>query len=140
VEDEVGVAVVERAVLDNVALRAVDAAHPEGEVLQGRVLDAGRPLVNGLRLQVRVNRSAVAAEVAEVGQRRRARRSVQAVDADVEVDLLVVAARADVQVERYGRLNELREVSEDLAAALSGEVPDEAEARLRVVNEVVELE
>src|SRR5205085_7585901 len=57
-----------------------------------------------------------------------------------EVNLLIVAAGAHVEVERDRRLDVAREVGEDLAAALSGEVPDEAEARLEVVLEVVQLE
>src|SRR4029079_9780231 len=64
VEEEVVVAVVKRAVLDDVVLRAVDAAEAEREVFDDLVLDAGRVLVNGLRRKTRVDRGRVAAEVA----------------------------------------------------------------------------
>src|SRR5207237_1157920 len=51
-----------------------------------------------------------------------------------------VTRGADVEVERNRRLDEAREVRVDLAAALSGEVPDEAQAGLEVRGEVVELD
>jgi hypothetical protein len=108
------------------------------------MLDAGGPLEDVLRLEAGRGGRRVAAEAAEARSRAlkqdRAGAGVEAADVGVAVDLNLVAAGADVDVEGDRRLDEAREVGEDLAAALSGEVPDEAEAGLRVVPEVVELQ
>src|SRR5205085_3123650 len=62
---------------------------------------------------------------------------VEAVDVGIPVKLDIVAARADVQVERERSLQEASEVKEHLAFALTREIPDQADARLQVVLEVV---
>ena len=61
-------------------------------------------------------------------------------DIQVNVGLSRIAARADVDVERKRRLKEAGIVNEDLAFALPCEIPDQANARLEVVLEVVELQ
>src|ERR1041384_3613260 len=68
IEDEVGAAIIKRTILDHVLLRAVNTAEADREVALEVVFDAGCVLVNGLRLQTRIDRSAIAAEIAEVGE------------------------------------------------------------------------
>ena len=70
----------------------------------------------------------------------RASRSIDRINVEVLVRLGVVAARAHVHVERNRRFEEASEVDEDFAFALAGEVVDQADARLQIVLEVVELQ
>src|ERR1051325_705935 len=98
IEDEVRAAIIERTILDHVLLRAINTAEADREVALEVVFDAGRVLVNSLRLQARIDRSAIAAEIAEVSStsRRhgvvvlahRARRGVETGGVKVEVNLL----------------------------------------------------
>src|SRR6185369_5557983 len=77
---------------------------------------------------------------ADAGNDQSTCRCIQSVDVEVLVRLGVAAACANVDVQRYRSFDELRVVNKQLAAAFSGEVPDEAEARRSIVVEVVELQ
>src|SRR5262249_28341182 len=140
IEEEVVVAVVERTVLDDVVLCAVDAANAEGQVPEGLIFHAGSILIDCLRPQTRIHRRSVAPEIAEVDERGGSSRTVQPTGVDIEIGLHQVAAGANVDIERDRRLKEARVVSEEFAFARSSEIPDETEARLCVRDELVQLD
>jgi hypothetical protein len=64
-------------------------------------------------------------------QNERAGGSIQPVDVEVLVSLNITAACTNVHVQRNWRFDELRVVREELAFALTGEIPDKAKARRR---------
>ena len=64
--------------------------------------------------------------------------AIEAADVRVKVVLNLVATSTHVDVERYWRLEETCVVRKELAAAFTQEIPAEANARLRVADEVVQ--
>src|SRR6185369_4895024 len=144
VKDEVGVAVVERTVFDDVDVVTPDAAASDRDVVADFIFKAGGVFPEALRFQTLIGRSRIRTQVSGAGANTRknecTRRRIQPVDVEVLVRLDIATACADVEVQRNRGFDELRVVSEHLASAFTGEVPDKAKTRRGVVIEVIELQ